>query len=141
MVDEGDVVAVGLRFHLQAFQHGREVFMGQTAETFIHKQHADVIGTVGFQRSGSGIGHVAHLLRHLTDSYTGFLSDIRLTVQRLTHRRHRNPAGTGNILHGNHVRSLPIHSLSITFSHLKYTLFPIITQCFFCIPGHYNVFC
>ena len=37
VVDESDVVAVLFRFHLEAVQHSRKIFVGQAALPFVHK--------------------------------------------------------------------------------------------------------
>ena len=101
-VDEGHVIALGLGLHLQAFQHGGEVFMGQAAALLVYEQNADVEGPVGFQRPGGGVGHIAHFHSSLVDPFPGLRADIRLIVQGLADGGHRNTAALGDILHGNH---------------------------------------
>ena len=100
-VDKGDVIAPGFHLHLQAFQHGGEVFVGQTAVLLVYEQNAHVKGTVGLQRPGGGVGYITHLRGHLMDFFPGFLANIRLIIQRLAHGSHGDAAAPGNVFHGN----------------------------------------
>ena len=68
----------------------------------IDKQHADVIAAAGLQRTGRGIGHIAHLVRHAADLFARFAADILLAVERLADRSHGDTAGLCNVLHGYH---------------------------------------
>ena len=102
VVEEGNVVAVGLRLSLEAFQHSGEVLMCQTAVPLVHKQHTQIIGAVGLQRTGGGVCHIAHLLRGDADPSASILSDILLTVQRLADRGHGYAATLCDVLHGYH---------------------------------------
>ena len=100
VIDKGNVVAVSLGLRLEAFQNGGKILMTQAAALLVHKQHPQMVGAVGFQGAGSGIGHIAHFLRHLAYPNPSLLADVRLTVQRLAHRGHGDPAGLGDVLHG-----------------------------------------
>ena len=106
-VDKGDVVAVGLRLHLEAVQHGGEVLMGQAAAALVHKEHADVVGAVGFQSPGGGVGQVSHLIGDPADALPGLRADVLLAVESLAYRGDRHIAAQRDILHRDHRHPLP----------------------------------
>ena len=115
-VDEGHIVAPALGLHLQAFQHGGEIRMGQTAVLLVHEEDADVVGPVGLQGPGGGVGHIAHLLGGCTDPVSGFGANVRLAVQGLAHRGNGNAAALGNVLHADHIGSTPFDDFPQSFS-------------------------
>ena len=102
VVDEGDVVAALFRFHLEAVQHGGEVFVGQAALPFVHEQNAQVVSSVGLQGAGGGVGQVAHAVRCGAYPLPCGRRDIRLVVQRLADRCHRYAAFLCQIFQGRH---------------------------------------
>ena len=102
VVDEGDVVAVLFRFHLEAVQHGRKIFVGQAALPFVHEQNAQIVGAVGLEGTGGGVGQVAHAVRSGPHPLPGGGRDVRLVVQRLADRCHRYTAFLGQIFQGRH---------------------------------------
>ena len=102
VVDEGDVVAALFRFHLEAVQHGGEVFVGQAALPFVHEQNAQVVSSVGLQGAGGGVGQVAHAVRCGAYPLPCGRRDIRLVVQRLADRCHRHAAFLCQIFQGWH---------------------------------------
>ena len=79
-VNEGNVVSPGLGLLLQAVQNGGEVLVRQAAAALIHKEHADVIGTVRFQGPSGGVGQVTHFVRSPKDALPGLPADILLPV-------------------------------------------------------------
>ena len=105
IIDEGDVIAMGFRLCLDALQHGGEIFMGQTAAAFVHKQNTQIVGTFCFQGTGCRIGHVAHFPGCFFNSGTGLFTDIRLTVEGFADCGYRYPAAKRNVFHGNHKQS------------------------------------
>ena len=102
VVDEGDVVAALFRFHLEAVQHGGEVFVGQAALPFVHEQNAQVVSSVGLQGAGGGVGQVAHAVRCGAYPLPCGRRDIRLVVQCLADRCHRHAAFLCQIFQGWH---------------------------------------
>ena len=77
--------------------------MGQAAVLVVYKEDTDIVGAVGLQGPGCGIGNVAHLLGGLPDAGPGFGANVRLVVQRLADRGDGDTAALGNIFHGDHV--------------------------------------
>ena len=102
VVDESDVVAVLFRFHLETVQHSRKVLVGQAALPFVHKQNAQIVGAVGLEGTGGGVGQVAHAVRSGPHPLPGGGRDVRLVVQRLADRCHRYAAFLGQIFQGRH---------------------------------------
>ena len=81
--------------------------MGQTASPLIHEQNTQMVGPVGFECPGRGIGHVAEFVCHGADSGAGFFTHIRLTIQCLADGSYGHTAMSGDILHGNHRTHAP----------------------------------
>ena len=101
-VDEGNVIAVGLGFDLETFEHGGEIFMRKAASALINEQNADIIGAVRFECTGGGVCHVAEGVGSPADQLARLFSDVRLPGEGLADGRDRNAAGLCDILHRNH---------------------------------------
>ena len=99
-VDKGDIVAQLLDPDFEAVQHSGEVFVCQAALPFVHEQDADIISTVGLHGAGCHIGNIAHPASRLPNTGAGGFGDIRLAVERLAHRGHRDPAFLRQIFQG-----------------------------------------
>ena len=102
IVDKGNVVVAALGLAADPVQHRREELVRETAVHGIDEEDAEVVGALGLQRPGCGVGHVAHLLRRAEDAAPGLLPDVELTVERLAHRGDRDTAAMCNVLHGYH---------------------------------------
>ena len=107
VVNKGDVIAPALSVAFEAVQHGGEELMRQTALGIVHKEHAQIVGAVGFQGTRCGVWHIAQLVSSLPDLFLGGLTYITVAVQRLTHGSHRNAASLCDVLDGCHEYHLP----------------------------------
>ena len=102
VVDKGDIIASALGVAFEAVQNSREEFMRQTALCLVHEKDAQIIGTVRFQGPRCGVWHVSDLPCSLAHFFFGGLTDIVVTVQRLAHGSHRDPACLCDVFDGCH---------------------------------------
>ena len=86
VTDEGNVVVQFFRPVLEAVQHMGEVLMGQSAVGTVAEDHADVVGSAGFQVPGGGTGGIAHLGSGSLNTHCGLGADIRGSVKGFTDR-------------------------------------------------------
>ena len=98
-VDEGDVVAAALGLDAEAVERGREILMREAGVLQVDKEDAEVVGPVGLERAGGGVGGVAHLLRALHDALTRRLADVLVPVEGLADGGDRDAAAQRDILH------------------------------------------
>ena len=102
VVDKGDIIASALGVAFEAVQNSREELMRQTALCLVHEKDAQIIGAVRFQGPRCGVWHVADLPCSLAYLFFGSLTDIVVTVQRLAHGSHRDPACLCDVFDGCH---------------------------------------
>ena len=100
VVDEGDVVPALLPRRLERIQHGGEEAVRQTRAALFLEQNAQVVGAVGCERAGDGVGVIADFTRRALHEFAGFEADVRVVVERLADSGDGQAALCGNILDG-----------------------------------------
>ena len=105
-VDKGDIIAVLFCLAADTVKHSGEELMRQAAVHGVDEQDADVVAAVCLESAGSGVCHVAQLVRQVKDALTCFIADVRLTVERFADRGRRDTAAPCDVLHGNHGNQL-----------------------------------
>ena len=96
-VDKGDIITAALGLETKAVQCGGKIFMHETAALKVFKQQTDVVGAVGLECAGSGVGGITHFFRGLSDPLPGLLADILLVIQGLADCGDRHAAACGNV--------------------------------------------
>ena len=74
--------------------------MRQTRAALFLEQNAQVVGAVGFERAGDGVGVIADFTRRALHEFAGFEADVRVVVERLADSGDGQAALCGNILDG-----------------------------------------
>ena len=100
--DKSQVVSPVLQLVLRAVQDCGKILMGQSALCLVLKHHPDIVRDVCFKLPGSCIREIMHFPGRLADPLCCLRPDVSISVQRLAHRRGRNPALPGNILDCHH---------------------------------------
>ena len=101
-VDEGDIVAAGLGLRAEALQNARKIFVPQAAVLRVLVQNAQIVCTVRLERTGRGIGLVAHFGRFAAYGLPRLSADVMVAVERFAHCRHGHAAFLCNIPNRNH---------------------------------------